>query len=42
MKAYLSSRGGGTNSEKINVQLFLDNFGALIQKIYIIFYKNDF
>ena len=33
---------GRTNSEKISVQLFLDNFGALIPKILVIFYKNDF
>ena len=31
-----------TNSEKISVQLFLDNFGTLIPKILVIFYKNDF
>ena len=36
------NKGGGTNSEKISVQLFLDNFGALILKILVIFYKNDF
>ena len=33
---------GGTNSEKISVQLFLYNFGALIPKILAIFYKNNF
>ena len=30
------------SQEKISVQLFLDNFGALILKILVIFYKNDF
>ena len=37
-----SSRGGGTNSEKISVQLFLHNFGTLIPKILVIFYKSGF
>ena len=36
------SQGGGTNSEKISVQLFLDNFITLIPKMLVIFYKNDF